>query len=149
MALLMATVAAPVVAHDSGFFAGIEGGYAFVSNVPGGITSQAAGRALAGYQLNPYLAAEVGVLGNLHKLYIFDGSVRATLPFTNETRLFIKGGVADVRNSSFDSLFTTITYGAGVGYGVTGPFSFDVSYQGYGTGRNIHFVSLGFSYHLD
>ena len=144
---LMVTLAAPVLAHDDGFFLGIEAGYGFVSKVPGS-TSMPAGRAVGGYQLIPYLSGEVGILGNLDSIYILDGSLRATLPFTNEMRMFVKGGVAEFYDSSFDSFYTTVTYGAGVGYGVTCPFSIDLSYQGYGGDRNVHFVSLGFSYHL-
>ena len=148
IAFLCAAISPPVFAHDDGFYLGVEAGYALVDNVPGGVTSNAAGRALGGYQFNPYFAVEVGVLGNLNNLYIVDGVVRATLPFTNETRIFIKAGYAEIVNNSFDEIFNTFTYGAGFGIGVTGPFSVDIGYQGYGDERRVDFISLGFSYHL-
>lgn len=137
------------LAQGDGFYVGLEGGYSFTENIPNS-SNNGIGRLEVGYQFNPYVGIEAGILGTFSSLYAIDGFLRGTLPFIDGSRIFVEVGGADFRNSNFKHIFSSFAYGGGFGFDVNDSWSFDLSYHGYSSDdRSLQAVTVGVSYHLN
>ena len=144
--LLSAFVAAPAVAADTGFYAGVKLGSANKSASGVSETNSAFG-VFGGYSFNPNVAVELGYtdLGTaalgIIKFTALEVSAVGTFPINQQISLYGKLGLASTKEEGlgFSGTRSAATYGLGGQFNVNPNIGIRLGWEHYGFGDGYYF----------
>jgi len=145
--LLSAFIAAPAVAADTGFYAGVKLGSAN-KNVPGLSETNSAFGVFGGYSFNPNVAVELGYtdLGTagsgIIKFTALEVSAVGTFPINQQFSLYGKLGMASTKEEAFGLSGTrsAATYGLGGQFNASSNIGIRLGWEHYGFGDGAIFT---------
>jgi OOP family OmpA-OmpF porin len=139
--LLSAFIAAPAVAADTGYYAGVKLGSANKS-VPGASETNSAFGVFGGYSFNPNVAVELGytdlgtvAAGNI-KFTAFEVSAVGTFPINQQFSIYGKLGMASTKEEGggLSGTRSAATYGLGGLFNATPNIGVRLGWEHYGFG---------------
>jgi len=144
--LLSAFVAAPAVAADTGFYAGVQLGSANKS-VGGVSETNSAFGVFGGYSFNPNVAVELGytdlgtAASSIIKFTALEVSAVGTLPINDQISIFGKLGMANTteKGLGLTGTRTAPTYGLGGQFNVNPNIGIRLGWEHYGFGDGYYF----------
>lgn len=145
--LLSAFIAAPAVAADTGYYAGIKLGSAN-KNVPGQSETNSAIGVFGGYSFNPNVAVELGytdmgtAAAGLIKFTSWDVSAVGTFPINEQFSIYGKLGMASTKEEALGLSGTrsAATYGLGGLFNATPNIGVRLGWEHYGFGDGTIFT---------
>jgi len=141
---ILAAIAAPALAADTGLYAGVKLGSANKS-VPGVSETNSAFGFFGGYTINPNFAVEVGytdlgtVALGIVKFTALDVSAVGTYPINDQFSVYGKLGLASTKEEavSISASRSDVTYGLGGQFNVNQSIGIRLGYDHYGFGDDV------------